>query len=328
MSQRSAPGQQSRVAFRIVAVAALVAAIGQVVLGGVVRVTDSGLGCPDWPLCYGRIVPPLELASLIEYSHRLSATLLGVLVLAVAVMAWRYYRADLRVTVPSTLALALVLVAALIGGAAVRTELAWWVVLLHLGLAESVVACMVVVSVAGWESGGLQVAGGPERDDDRRYKLLLLGTLGGSFALILSGSYMVGLGYGSACTTWPLCNGSLLPEGSAFGVHMAHRYAAALVGVLIVWTTVWTWSRGTRRPGMPWASLLAVGVFATQALVGAATVWTGFSAPLKALHLGTGTLLWMSLVLMGALNLAPRRFEFGAVGQSPGRATGLERAAP
>ena len=60
---------------------AVLAAIAQVTLGGVVRVTGSGLGCPDWPLCYGQIVPPFQLDALIEYSHRLSGAILGVLVL-------------------------------------------------------------------------------------------------------------------------------------------------------------------------------------------------------------------------------------------------------
>ena len=55
---------------------ALAAAVAQISLGGIVRITDSGLGCPDWPLCHGKLLPPLELHTLIEYSHRLSASVL------------------------------------------------------------------------------------------------------------------------------------------------------------------------------------------------------------------------------------------------------------
>ena len=54
----------------VVAALALLAAVGQVTLGGVVRLTDSGLGCPDWPLCHGKLIPPAEFHTLIEYSHR------------------------------------------------------------------------------------------------------------------------------------------------------------------------------------------------------------------------------------------------------------------
>ena len=81
-----------------------VAAFGQVSLGGVVRVTDSGLGCPDWPLCHGRLIPTFDSATLIEYSHRLSASLLTVLVVATAVLSWRHYRDRPWVMVPSALA--------------------------------------------------------------------------------------------------------------------------------------------------------------------------------------------------------------------------------
>jgi len=66
-----------------------------VVLGGVVRVSGSGLGCPDWPLCHGRPYPPLELHAIIEYSHRTTASLASLLVVltaAAALMAWRQRR--------------------------------------------------------------------------------------------------------------------------------------------------------------------------------------------------------------------------------------------
>ena len=54
------------------------------VLGGIVRVTGSGLGCPDWPLCYGQLFPPLELKAIIEYTHRFVAMIFGIFVGATA----------------------------------------------------------------------------------------------------------------------------------------------------------------------------------------------------------------------------------------------------
>ena len=45
----------------------------QISLGGFVRVTGPGLGCPDWPLCYGKIIPPMNYHTLIEWGHRTSA---------------------------------------------------------------------------------------------------------------------------------------------------------------------------------------------------------------------------------------------------------------
>ncbi|MFP6565690.1 MAG: COX15/CtaA family protein [Dehalococcoidia bacterium] len=143
---------RNQLVFQIVVVAAILAAFGQVTLGGVVRVTDSGLGCPDWPLCHGQLIPPFEVATLIEYSHRLSASVLSLLVLGTTTMAWFYYRDRRWVFVPSLLAFALVLIAAGLGGATVLTELDWWFVLFHLGVAEMLVASLIVAAVAGWHS--------------------------------------------------------------------------------------------------------------------------------------------------------------------------------
>ncbi|HEV3232762.1 MAG TPA: COX15/CtaA family protein [Candidatus Dormibacteraeota bacterium] len=73
--------------FRVLAIVTAVAVYGQIVLGGVVRITVSGLGCPDWPLCYGQLLPRLEYHTLIEYFHRLLGTAAGLLVLATVVCA-------------------------------------------------------------------------------------------------------------------------------------------------------------------------------------------------------------------------------------------------
>ena len=315
-------------AFWIVALAALVAAAGQVTLGGVVRVTDSGLGCPDWPLCHGQLLPPLELNTLIEYSHRLTATLLGALVLAATVLGWRTARGDLRVTVSSTLALALVLLAAVLGGITVWIELAWWVVLLHLAIAEMVVACLVVASLAGWDVRGSEQIAQPVQPGPGWLGLLLVSAAAGVFALVLSGSYVVGQGYGSACATWPLCRGSVLPEGVPSMVHMSHRIAAALVGLLVMAAATAAWSNRARLPGLRWPSLAVMALLVTQVLIGAATVWTGFSAPIKTMHLTTATLLWGSLVLLAVLYFLPRPVALRDVARGPRWVRAVERMAP
>src|SRR6266545_3172130 len=64
----------------------------QIALGGVVRVTDSGLGCPDWPLCNGRPYPAPDIHSIIEYSHRSVGTVTGVLLILTVIAAWIVFR--------------------------------------------------------------------------------------------------------------------------------------------------------------------------------------------------------------------------------------------
>src|SRR5437762_6637820 len=64
----------------------------QIALGGVVRVTGSGLGCPDWPLCHGRPYPAADIHSIIEYSHRSVGTITGVLLIGTVALAWAVFR--------------------------------------------------------------------------------------------------------------------------------------------------------------------------------------------------------------------------------------------
>jgi heme A synthase len=297
---------RAQIIFRTVVVAAVVAAFGQVTLGGVVRVTDSGLGCPDWPLCYGQIIPPFSVPTLIEYSHRLSASVLSLFVAATAALSWLHFRDNPVVLRTSIAALALVIVAAVLGGVTVLTELAWWVVLFHLGIAELLLASLVIAAISGWNgnrAGDSRIA---TRPGPTTVKLSIAAVVG-TFILILSGSYMVGYGAGTSCATWPLCRGSLWPdEAAAYMIHMGHRYVAALVG-LVVLAAAWHVIR-TLQANPP-ARLAAVGViaaFTIQIVVGAAVIWTAFGADFKAVHLSVATLVWASLVTMVGLTYLPQ----------------------
>ena len=78
--------------FRALFIVASVFTFILIILGGVVRVTGSGLGCPDWPLCYGGVIPPMEFASLIEYSHRTLAVFTGIVIVAIGSIAVIKYR--------------------------------------------------------------------------------------------------------------------------------------------------------------------------------------------------------------------------------------------
>ena len=79
--------------YRRLALAAAALVIGLITLGGVVRITGSGLGCGDhWPLCDGQWFPPLDLPTLIEISHRWVAALVTVAVFALVAVAWRRHR--------------------------------------------------------------------------------------------------------------------------------------------------------------------------------------------------------------------------------------------
>src|SRR5512147_950148 len=80
--------------FRKLTLSTAIVTFALVVLGGIVRVTGSGLGCPDWPLCYGQPLPSQQLEAILEMAHRYVAALVTLLVIVVAVTAWRGYRSS------------------------------------------------------------------------------------------------------------------------------------------------------------------------------------------------------------------------------------------
>src|SRR5439155_4535646 len=118
-----------------------------VVVGVVVRVTGSGLGCPAWPLCHGSPIPPLEPSALIEYSHRLSAALSLLLVGLTALVAWTRHRGDRQIIALATTAAVLVVAQALLGAITVVLELPETIVTAHLALAEALLAVQVLLVV-------------------------------------------------------------------------------------------------------------------------------------------------------------------------------------
>ncbi len=307
MVQSRTSGDRPDILFRVLAVAALISAFAQVTLGGIVRVTGSGLGCPDWPLCHGQIIPPFEFATLLEYSHRLSASVLGLLVLATTIVVLLRYRRNWWGMAATLTALTLTIVAAGFGGATVLTELAWWLRLIHLGVAEWVVAALVVAVVVSWRVGVASQGNSDFRVDAGTNKLMIA-ALVGVFLLILSGSYIVGAGYGSSCGTWPLCRGSLFPEGRAYIEHMGHRYFAAIIGLLVLTVAYKAWQNRFRLPSVGWSGVLLFVAFAVQILVGALTVWLGFTPEIKAIHLSMATLVWIALAFVATLAYAPRYF--------------------
>src|SRR2546422_9657456 len=127
---------------------AVVATYALIILGGLVRTAGAGLACPDWPLCHGRLIPPLDPLVLIEWSHRFVASIVGLLTLAVGFAAWRLRRAGQPGFVGlSALALVLVVIQIGLGGLTVRHELTAWLIVAHLGTAMAFFATLIIIGV-------------------------------------------------------------------------------------------------------------------------------------------------------------------------------------
>ena len=247
-----------------------------IVLGAVVRITGSGMGCGDhWPLCNGHLFPPLnDIGTVIEWSHRLVAALVLALVVGLAVYAWRLRHDSRRVAYT---ALALLVLQVLLGAITVKLALPPWTVILHLGTAMLLVATLLVAASPHPLSPSPFGRGGT-------ITLLSL-----AFVTVLFGALTANLGAAAACTGFPLCNGKIWPfAGGLALIQWVHRLLAyALLGYVVWWAVR---SKGRRARGV-------LGLVALQVAVGAATVLLGLPPGLQAAHVAVGAAVWAGLVL-------------------------------
>ena len=293
--------------FRSLTLATVIFTLALVTLGGVVRLTDSGLGCPDWPLCHGKIIPPANAATLIEYSHRLLASVTGLLVLATTLMVWRSHRKQPWLLVPATLGFILLVVQVLLGGFTVLKELPAPIVLAHLATAEALLASLVVVCMVAFRGPPLpRSSEGTDGGRLDKFLILVLLTLLAGYALLLSGSYVTVSGATVSCGQWwPLCQGQFIPEGYYATIHVAHRVVGLLVGVMIVAVLVMAWQRKGTFPVLRWTTVIVGGLFLAQVMVGAAILWMGFPLVVRLLHLVLATLVWVGLAVLAILSYKP-----------------------
>ncbi len=135
--------------FRYAAVLACVLCYLTIILGGNVITTDNGLACPHWPTCYGNgdYFPSVSGGAAIEWSHRVSAFVLSVSILGLALLGLAFARGRRILMRLSLLALALVVGEALLGGLVIESSLKAEVVLLHLAIATALFGILLIVAV-------------------------------------------------------------------------------------------------------------------------------------------------------------------------------------
>ncbi|HUG46920.1 MAG TPA: heme o synthase [Candidatus Limnocylindria bacterium] len=300
-----------------------------VVIGAIVRGTGSGMGCPDWPLCHGQLIPPLgDNAAWIEWAHRGVAAIVGLLVLALAVVAPRHQRHRPSIVLTALGALGLTVFQAWLGMVTVATNNADEWVTAHLATALLLLAALTFVFVRSLFPAEL-----PSRGRSQRLTLLLAFTALSVYAVILFGAQVTASGAALVFVDWPLFDGQLLPAPSDTpGVaalqlsHFLHRFVAAVVGVVVAVAAWVTWRRAREQRGDLGAQRLlglvatSAALYGVQVIVGALQIWTQLEAWAVALHLALGAAIWA--LLAGAVFLA--YFEARTVAQPAGR----DEAAP
>jgi heme A synthase len=282
--------------FGRLAVTTVAATLVLVALGGFVRASEAGLGCPDWPTCHGSLNPPSSLGygalklAWIEHSHRLWAALLIGLIVALAVAA-RVSRQERHVRRATLWLVPAVLSQAVIGAFVVWLKLDASSVVLHLTGALTILALAVYVALHGAGLGrAVRGAGAPVA--------LAVGTLAVTAAQMLLGSAVTGWAAGLAYGTFPSFNGRALPPAPANvqqALHVAHRFTAYALVVLVV--LLWRRSRNA-EPLVRRTTSLAVVLVGVQVALGAANIWYRVPVWSVTSHMAVGSWLVTALLVV------------------------------
>jgi heme a synthase len=299
--------------------AALVAATTAVLIyaGGLVTSTGSGLSVPDWPNTYGWFMFSFPLDKMVggiwyEHSHRLIASVVGFLVLVLAVWLWR---AEPRMWVRRLgyAALFAVITQGVLGGITVLWFLPDPISIAHAGLAQLVFCLTLAIALVtspGWKRG--------HSANDRALQTITAITAIATYVQILIGATMRHTGAGLAIPDFPLAFGHVVPPSwsPAIAIHYAHRVGALVVTMLVIATAGHVFYHHRERRELLRPTLLLLTLLAVQLTLGALTVLTGKHYIINSLHVVTGaTVLGTSVVL--ALRAFRPRFA-GMLSESSG----------
>lgn len=295
---------------RILAWAAVVAVFLLMTLGNIVSATGSGLACPDWPLCHGRLIPPIEADVLIEYSHRLTAAVASVLLIIMLIVTIRggSSRGVRRVGVGLLILLGMQIA---LGGVTVLLRLPHLISTLHLVNALLILGgLLVVASRTGPADSGVGIP--PPLTRLARAGLAVL------LCQLALGGYVRHAGAGLACPDFPLCSGDVLPGHWLATVHWVHRWLGVILLGFFVHVAIA--ARGTRLAG---GAAVVAALAGLQITLGIAAVLLRLDPPIRAIHASVGYLLWAALVW---LSIRAGCWEHALSGEPVSRPEGIEVA--
>ena len=278
----------------------LAATLGLVIVGVVVRATDSGMGCPDWPFCHGQVVPALgDFQAWAEWIHRLIAAVIGLLVLGIAVLAVLDHRDRPTLVIASIGSVALVGFQAWLGEETVRLGNSGPSVTAHLATALVVVGLLAFLFVRAGHPARM-----PRRGSSQRFTLLAAFTALAAYAVLLFGSNVTARDAALVFPDWPLMGGVIIPPFGAMPsgaqvlavTNALHRYVAAIVGVLLVatWLVAWRGQR-TNRALFRLVTIAAL-LYPLQAVVGAFQIWTQLAPWTQVVHVALAAFIWAAAV--------------------------------
>ena len=289
--------------FQRLAAATVATTFMLVVIGVVVRATDSGLACPHWPGCFeGQFLPSADAGFQvwIEWIHRTVAAIIGVLILGMAALAYADHRDRRSILWPSLAAVALVGFQAWLGRETVRLGNTGESVTAHLAAAMALVGLLVYLLVRSSYPARLTGLG------SQRLTLLAAFGAAATFAVLLFGANVTARDAGLVFPDWPLMNGSLVPvapaersdQAALYGAHALHRYVAGVVLAILAAVAWVAWRNRAGQPRLAWLAAAILGTYVVQVIVGALQIATLLAPWTQTLHVGLGALLWGGAVAL------------------------------
>jgi heme A synthase len=271
-----------------------------ITMGGVVCVTESSEGCPDWPGCYGRLVPPPQTEAIIEYTHRVTALLTSPLIVAAAIVGWRDRCASRWVRWPPIVAIAFLLAVVVFGALAVLRGLSPGLAAVDLGSALVVLALLVTALVVAWSRHASPSLPG-RLSFSTPFAQLALATLAAGFLVLVSGVLVAQGASFVRCLGWPLYGGSWAAVDSAPWVQMARRVGAVVTSLLILTLVVQAWRTQRRRPAVLGVATGLGLLLAAETAIGAILAARGLTVFLSVVYVALAAALWAFLVALAAL---------------------------
>ena len=277
---------------RYFSLVSVLATYGLIVLGGTVRVSGAGLACPDWPLCEGELIPPLDRKVLLEYSHRIAASVVGLLVALTLLSAWLRRGEHPAAFWGAAVSFVLLIAQVLLGAATVDKDNSATLVALHLAAALGLLMALIFTAVDAFRpSKRATVAALPAFVTTAALTSAVL------FALIVTGSYVANTGASLVYPDWPLFDGSAFSQGGRLGnLHYAHRLVAAVSGVFMLAVAWQAWLKERTQFLIMAAVGVALVLYVAQVFIGAANIWFALASPVRIAHLAIASATWAILV--------------------------------
>lgn len=273
--------------------AAVAVAYGEVMLGSWTRINGAGMTCPDYPLCHGEFIPSMGGGTVWEWTHRLTAAILSILVIAVLAAAWKQRRQAAFVA-PTGLTIAgLFVFQVFLGAATVHLSNSPMSVVWHWGTAMAFVGSLTCMSIFAFTAGQGAAPGATRRE------LALLWMLGGTaaiaFVTMCVGAYVSSSGAGLACADIPGCAGNVVVYTPGQEVQMLHRFVAAacLLAAVISFALAWAMRASSRVRA---AVTVGLGLVFVQVLLGLLNVALRLPIDLREAHAANAALVFLSFV--------------------------------